>query len=228
LPGGKISQSQPPGRLGLRSRLGHSFTGAQDIEDVGTAYHGQGSLRGSRSRGPAEKPGSAGRAFISNLPHFALMRGAKFAAPGASGTIWSAESFYGRSDWLAGRVVTWHTLNLVGFGPVNFQACHSKIQSSRQAETLSFNRSRIDLFGKGLTFALKCRYRSSQRCEMKNPSFVAELHKKLGVPSSETLESLRLLKAFVKLAPRQQSEVVELVERLGTGAQHFPDRPFSR
>jgi hypothetical protein len=62
---------------------------------------------------------------------------------------------------------------------------------------------------------------------MKNPTFVAELHKKLGAPSSETVESLRLLKAFLQLAPRQRSEVVELVERLGTDAQRFPDRPLS-
>ena len=62
---------------------------------------------------------------------------------------------------------------------------------------------------------------------MKNPTFVAELHKKLGAPSSETVESLRLLKAFLKLAPRQRSEVIELVERLATDAQPFPDRPFS-
>ncbi len=63
---------------------------------------------------------------------------------------------------------------------------------------------------------------------MKDPTFAAELDKKLGAPSSETLETLRLLKAFFRLAPRQQSEVIELVERLGTDAQHFPDRPFSR
>ncbi len=62
---------------------------------------------------------------------------------------------------------------------------------------------------------------------MKNPTFVAELHKKLGAPSSETVESLRLLKAFLKLAPRQRSEVIELVERLATDAQPFPDHPFS-
>ena len=29
---------------------------------------------------------------------------------------------------------------------------------------------------------------------MKNPTYVAELQKKLGAPSSDTLESLRLLK----------------------------------
>jgi len=62
---------------------------------------------------------------------------------------------------------------------------------------------------------------------MRNPTFVAELHKKLGAPSSETVESLRLLKAFLKLAPAQRSEVIELVERLATDAQAFPDYPLS-
>jgi len=49
---------------------------------------------------------------------------------------------------------------------------------------------------------------------MKDPTFVAELQKKLGAPSSETVESLRLLKAFLKLAPGQRFEIIELVERL--------------
>jgi hypothetical protein len=62
---------------------------------------------------------------------------------------------------------------------------------------------------------------------MKNPTFIAELHKKLGAPSSETIESLRLLKAFLKLAPSQRSEVIELVERLATDEQFSPDRPLS-
>ena len=53
---------------------------------------------------------------------------------------------------------------------------------------------------------------------MKNPTYVAELQKKLGAPSSETMESLRLLKAFLKLAPDQRSEVIELVERLATNS----------
>jgi hypothetical protein len=66
-----------------------------------------------------------------------------------------------------------------------------------------------------------------RRCEMKNPTFVAELHKKLGAPSSETVESLRLLKAFLKLAPTQRSEVIELVERLVIDAQAAPDHPLS-
>lgn len=51
---------------------------------------------------------------------------------------------------------------------------------------------------------------------MKNPTYVAELQKKLGAPSSETIESLRLLKAFVKLPSSQRSEIIELVERVAT------------
>lgn len=49
---------------------------------------------------------------------------------------------------------------------------------------------------------------------MKNPTLVAELQNRLGAPSSETLESLRLLKAFLRLEPEQRFEIIELVERL--------------
>jgi hypothetical protein len=49
---------------------------------------------------------------------------------------------------------------------------------------------------------------------MKSPTYVAELQKKLGAPSSETVESLVLLKAFLKLPSDQRSEIIELVERL--------------
>src|SRR5215213_1583566 len=52
------------------------------------------------------------------------------------------------------------------------------------------------------------------RCEMQDPTFVAELQKRLGAPSSETVESLRLLKAFLRLTPGQRYEIIELVERL--------------
>ena len=51
---------------------------------------------------------------------------------------------------------------------------------------------------------------------MKDPTHVAELQKRLGAPSSETLEGLRLLKAFLKLEPDQRSEVIEMVERYAT------------
>ena len=49
---------------------------------------------------------------------------------------------------------------------------------------------------------------------MKDPISVAELHERLGDPPSETFESLRLLKAFLKLAPGQRFEIIGLVERL--------------
>ena len=58
---------------------------------------------------------------------------------------------------------------------------------------------------------------------MKNPTYVAELQKKLGAPSSETVESLRLLKAFLKLSSNQRSEIIGLVEDLATG--HPPVDP---
>jgi hypothetical protein len=66
-----------------------------------------------------------------------------------------------------------------------------------------------------------------QRCEMKNPTFAAELRERLGAPSNETVESLRLLKAFNKLAPAQRFEVIDLVERLASDALAAPDRPLS-
>ena len=62
---------------------------------------------------------------------------------------------------------------------------------------------------------------------MTNPTFMAELHKKLGTPSSDAVESLRLLKAFLKLAPGQRAEVVELIERLAIEASPDTDRPLS-
>ena len=58
---------------------------------------------------------------------------------------------------------------------------------------------------------------------MKSPTYVAELQKKLGAPSSETVESLRLLKAFLKLPSEQRFEIIELVERLATG--RWPSDP---
>src|SRR3954466_13207965 len=62
---------------------------------------------------------------------------------------------------------------------------------------------------------------------MKNLNFAAELHLKLGAPASGTVESLRLVRAFLKLAPRQRFEVIKLVEDLAT-EEARPDRPLSR
>jgi hypothetical protein len=62
---------------------------------------------------------------------------------------------------------------------------------------------------------------------MKNPTFVVDLHKRLGARSGEAVEGLRLLKAFVKLSPRQRLEVVDLVERLAIDSTIASDRPLS-
>ena len=62
---------------------------------------------------------------------------------------------------------------------------------------------------------------------MKNPTLLSELHKGVGSPSSETVQSLRLLKAFVRLGPRQRFEVIELVERLANHELPSSDQPLS-
>ena len=126
------------------------------------------------------------------------------------------EPFVG-SVWLAAQVVPWHSFNLLGFRPVDFQASHSKYQGRCcQAESFGLLCCGIDFLGQALTFTWICQSVPHLRCEMKNPTYVAELQKKLGAPSSETVESLRLLKAFLKLAPDQRFEIIELVERLAT------------
>jgi hypothetical protein len=62
---------------------------------------------------------------------------------------------------------------------------------------------------------------------MKNPAFISELHKKLGTPSSEIVESLRLLRAFVKLAPPQRYEVLQMAERLAMEDSPSSEHPLS-
>ncbi len=57
---------------------------------------------------------------------------------------------------------------------------------------------------------------------MKNRTSVSELSEKLGCPSSETIQGLRLLKAFIKLSPPQQSEVVDMVEQLAADPAPVP------
>jgi hypothetical protein len=61
---------------------------------------------------------------------------------------------------------------------------------------------------------------------MKNLNFAAEVRLKLGAPSGQTIESLRLLRAFLKLEPTQRFEVIRLVEDLATEGS-APDRPLS-
>jgi hypothetical protein len=57
---------------------------------------------------------------------------------------------------------------------------------------------------------------------MKNHTSASELSEKLGHPSCETIEGLRLLKAFIKLSPRQRSDVVQLVKRLAADPAPAP------
>jgi hypothetical protein len=72
---------------------------------------------------------------------------------------------------------------------------------------------------------LRARRIPNRRCEMKHLPSIAELRAKLGTPSDETVESVRLLKAFLKLSPRQRFEVIGLVEQLATDPR--PDRRLS-
>jgi len=60
---------------------------------------------------------------------------------------------------------------------------------------------------------------------MRSPIFMTELHTRLGAPSSDAVECLRLLKAFLKLEPGKRFEVVDLVERLAGGVSSSDPRP---
>lgn len=61
---------------------------------------------------------------------------------------------------------------------------------------------------------------------MKNLSFATEMHLKLGAPSSQSIESLRLLRAFMKLERRQRCEIIKLIEDLATD-EVIPEHPLS-
>jgi hypothetical protein len=57
---------------------------------------------------------------------------------------------------------------------------------------------------------------------MKNRPSVLEVSAKLGYPSSETAQGLRLWKAFIKLSPSQRAEVLAWVEHLATDPAPLP------
>ena len=57
---------------------------------------------------------------------------------------------------------------------------------------------------------------------MTNRTFASELSEKLGHPTSETIQGLRLLKAFVRLSPSRRAEVIDLVEQLATDPSPAP------
>ena len=57
---------------------------------------------------------------------------------------------------------------------------------------------------------------------MKNRISISEVSAKLGYPSGETIQGLRLLRAFVRLSPSQRSEVVDIVEQLASDPAPAP------
>jgi len=57
---------------------------------------------------------------------------------------------------------------------------------------------------------------------MKNRTTASEVSATLGFPSSETVQGLRLWRAFLKLSPSQRSEVLALVEQLATDPAPLP------
>ncbi len=58
---------------------------------------------------------------------------------------------------------------------------------------------------------------------MKNRTSASEVSATLGFPSSETMQGLRLWKAFLKLSPSQRSDVLALVEQLAADHAPLPD-----
>lgn len=57
---------------------------------------------------------------------------------------------------------------------------------------------------------------------MKNRPSVSEVSAKLGYPSSETAQGLRLWKAFIKLSPSQRAEALAWMEHLATDPAPLP------
>ena len=130
--------------------------------------------------------------------------------------------------WLARRVVPCHNCNLSGRAD-SAQMCSPAYQPLGCPDP-EFVVAKA--FGDGVRFSIgpsdvrPRRAESCHRCEMKNLNFAAELHLKLGAPATGTVESLRLLRAFLKLAPRQRFEVIRLVEDLVTD-ETLPEHPVS-
>jgi hypothetical protein len=58
---------------------------------------------------------------------------------------------------------------------------------------------------------------------MNNRTFISDLREQLGSPSQDTLQGLRLLRAFVKLSSQQRSKVIELAERFADDPEPVPD-----
>jgi len=57
---------------------------------------------------------------------------------------------------------------------------------------------------------------------MKDRTSASEVSATLGHPSNETVQGLRLWKAFIKLSPSQRSEVLAWIEDLATDPAPLP------
>jgi hypothetical protein len=68
---------------------------------------------------------------------------------------------------------------------------------------------------------------ASEEREMTHRTFASELSEKLGYPTSETIQGLRLLRAFIRLSPSQRAEVVDLVEQLANDPAPVPNGHFN-
>jgi hypothetical protein len=72
------------------------------------------------------------------------------------------------------------------------------------------------------TWQIRLRTAAQER-EMTHRIFASELRENLGYPTSETIQGLRLLKAFIRLSPSQRAEVVDLVEQLAHDPAPVPN-----
>jgi hypothetical protein len=117
---------------------------------------------------------------------------------------------------LAERRDCWHKFRDVVVFLFNLQACHAKNEDGEGQLQLLCTRDRIiDRLNKLFHFLLsRHHYVSAERLEMKKSRFAEFLQSdEGGSVSLETVDSLRLLKMFVKLTPAQRREIIELVER---------------
>jgi len=104
----------------------------------------------------------------------------------------------------------------VVFCLLNLQACHVKNEGGEgQFQSLCMLDRIIDRFNKMFDFLLSRHdYVFVKRLEMKKSRLAEFLQSHEGRSVTlETIDSLRLLKMFVKLTPAQRREIIELVER---------------
>jgi hypothetical protein len=124
---------------------------------------------------------------------------------------------FGRLGWLAAQVVIWHELQLgrVSFGRPRCEPLKDQSRF-RQAKAFGFLCGNIDLPDLALMFARTCHSCSSSKVRDEESRLCCRAAEETRSPTSETVESLRLLKAFLKLPSDRRSEVIEMIKRLAT------------